>query len=69
MGKKRNKKEVDNELLETIYKLEGEWRQIRSIMEHSIDPTPSGRLQESLAQAKYIFLLREARYRNLSALK
>ncbi|WP_068675884.1 YaaL family protein [Oceanobacillus sp. Castelsardo] len=69
MGKKIKKKDVDAELLHSIYQLESEWKQIRSIMEHSVEASQIGRLQESLAQAKYIFLLKEARHRNLHALK
>ncbi|WP_156289965.1 YaaL family protein [Oceanobacillus salinisoli] len=69
MGRKIKKKEIDSNLLETIYKLESEWKQIHSIMEKSIEPTQNGQLHEALAQAKYIFLLKEARHRKLSALR
>lgn len=69
MGKKIKKKDVDMKLIDSIYQLELEWKQIRSIMEHSVEASHTGRLQESLAQAKYIFLLKEARHRNLHALK
>lgn len=67
MGRKLKKKDVDNHLLHSLYELEAEWKQIQSIMKKSIGPSYIGQAQEALAQAKYMFLLREARHRNLRA--
>ena len=67
MKKRLKKKEIDEHLLSTINKLRDEWQQIQSIVEKSIDPADSSLYQQSLARAKYLFLLREARHRNLSA--
>lgn len=67
MRKKVRKKELDEHLLNTIIKLKNEWQQIQSIVDKSIEPADSSLYQQSLAQAKYLFLLREARHRNISA--
>lgn len=67
MRKRAKKREVDEHLLDTIFKLKHEWQQIQSIVEKSIEPADSSVYQQNLAQAKYLFLLREARHRNLSA--
>ena len=67
MKKRLKKRELDEHLLNTINKLRDEWQQIQSIVEKSIDPADSSLYQQSLARAKYLFLLREARHRNLSA--
>ncbi|HLQ97688.1 MAG TPA: YaaL family protein [Candidatus Dormibacteraeota bacterium] len=67
MKKRLKKREIDEHLLNTINKLRDEWQQIQSIVEKSIDPADSSVYQQSLARAKYLFLLREARHRNLSA--
>jgi len=69
MGKKIKKKIVDQELLHAIFQLENDRKQIRSIIEHSIDPTESVLKQEALLKAKYLFLLREARHRKVSAIR
>ncbi|WP_085993762.1 DUF2508 family protein [Oceanobacillus senegalensis] len=67
MGKKYNKNEIDMELIKSIHQLECEWKQIQSMMKRSIEPMEGGYILESLAQAKYVFLLKEARYRKLRA--
>ncbi|RDW15278.1 DUF2508 domain-containing protein [Oceanobacillus arenosus] len=67
--KKIKKKDVDGELLDAIAMLEKEWKHIESIFEMSIEPTQSGLQSVKLAQAKYLFLLREARYRRVSAFR
>lgn len=69
MGKKIKKKDVDNDLLDAIFLVEQEWKQIQSIVGKSIEPTQSGVQQEALAQAKYLFLLREARHRKINAIR
>ncbi|RDW16825.1 YaaL family protein [Oceanobacillus chungangensis] len=69
MAKKIKKRDVDEELLDAILSLEKEWRHIESIVEMSIEPTQSGLERAKLAQAKYLFLLLEARHRRVSALR
>lgn len=55
-------------MLRTIFILEKEWKQIRELGMQSIDRTLESRVAEKIARAKYIFLLREARRRNINAL-
>lgn len=68
MAKRIKKQDVDEQLLSSIFSIEREWKQIRSIVEKSIEPTVDGFCQQNLAQAKYLFLLREARRRKISAI-
>ncbi len=58
---------MDGQLLETMIRLEKEWKQIESMVSRSIDPSMDGNYWEAFAQAKYLFLLREARHRKLRA--
>lgn len=67
MRKKARKKEIDEELLDAIYTLQREWQRIESIVDASIEPMERSLYKEKLAKAKYLFLLREARERNVSA--
>ncbi|OZU89501.1 hypothetical protein CIL03_07270 [Virgibacillus indicus] len=69
MGKRIKKRDVDDQLLDAIFTLESEWKQIESLMEKSIELTMNGHNAEALAKAKYLFLLREARHRKLSAIR
>ncbi|WP_404450774.1 YaaL family protein [Virgibacillus necropolis] len=69
MGKKHKKKHVDEKLLDTIFVLEREWKSIESIVAKSIEPTTTVMNKEKSAQAKYLFLLREARHRKISAIR
>lgn len=68
MAKKIKKKDVDEQLLHALYASGQEWKQISSIVEISIEPSMDGQFREAIAQAKYLYLLREARRRNLNAL-
>ncbi|TQS76383.1 DUF2508 family protein [Ornithinibacillus gellani] len=68
-SRKVKKKDIDQELLAAIFNVEFEWKQIRSIVEKSIEPTVDGQKREAIAQAKYLFLLREARRRKISAIR
>ncbi|HEX6593288.1 MAG TPA: YaaL family protein [Bacillota bacterium] len=69
MRRKRQKREIDELLLDDIFRTQHEWKQLSSIMNQSIEPTEEGKFREAVAQAKYLFLLREARRRNLSAIQ
>ncbi|MBA2174688.1 YaaL family protein [Halobacillus locisalis] len=66
--KKRIQKEIDQQLLVNIKKLKKEWEQLNRIIEQSIDPSDEGLQDLALVKAKYFYLLREARNRELSAL-
>ncbi|UOR14004.1 YaaL family protein [Halobacillus amylolyticus] len=66
--KKTKRKEIDQQLLTDIQKLKYEWETLDNIIKHSIEPSEEGLLDLSLAKAKYFYMLREARHRNLNAL-
>lgn len=67
MRKMIRKKKLDQHLLDTINQLKGDWQQIQSIVEKSIEPSEESLYQLSISQVKFLFLLREARHRNLHA--
>ncbi|MDY0394821.1 YaaL family protein [Virgibacillus halophilus] len=69
MAKKLKKQDVDNALLDAVFTVEAEWKQLRSIISQSIEPTMDGQNSVALAQAKYLYLLREARHRKISAIR
>lgn len=69
MARKVKKRDVDEQLLHSIFALEREWKQIQSILEKSIEPTYDGMYMEKLAREKYLYLLREARSRKISAVR
>lgn len=69
MRRKTKKREIDEQLLDAIIAMKQEWEQIQLIVEKSIEPTEEVIYKKRLAQAKYLFLLRQARYRKLSAIR
>lgn len=68
MRRKKLQGEMNRSLLDSIFRLEAEWKQIQYIIENSIDPVEESRHRLQLAQAKYIFLLKEAKHRGISYL-
>nr|WP_256558309.1 YaaL family protein [Halobacillus sp. A1] len=66
--KKAKKKAMDQQLLADIKRMKHEWEALENIIEHSIEPSEQGILDVSLAKAKYLYLLREARHRKVNAL-
>ncbi|GAA4080169.1 YaaL family protein [Amphibacillus indicireducens] len=67
-GKKSWKKE-EKKLLNHIFQLQKEWSQLKDILNQSVDPSEIGRLDLRLAEIKYFYLLREAKYYHLNANK
>lgn len=67
MAKKLKKKDIDQEMLNTLFAVEYEWKQMQSIIDKSIEPTIDGSYWLTVAQIKYLYLLREIRRRDLSA--
>ncbi|PWU70112.1 MULTISPECIES: YaaL family protein [Gracilibacillus] len=65
--KKIKKAAMNQQLLTNIYQLKKDWKNLESIMERSIEPTEQGRFDLALAKAKYFYLLKEAKYRKVSA--
>jgi len=69
MRRKRWKKEIDRALLEAIFMSEAEWKQLRFIMDNSVEPILENKQRLLLSEAKYMFLLREAKHRKISVLR
>ncbi|MDQ1143365.1 MAG: YaaL family protein [Bacillus sp. (in: firmicutes)] len=67
--KGRLRKEYDEKLLIQLSRLKGHWHQEKQLLEKSFDPSEEVICQTKIAEAKYIFLLREAKQRNLTLLK
>ena len=65
--KRKIRQHVDEQLLLIIYQLQWDWKETESIVEQSIEPSDDFIYKNKLVKAKYLFLLREARRRNLSA--
>ena len=61
--------EFDEKLIEQINELKKSWDHQNSLYKKSFDPFGEMELQTKLARAKYLYLLREAKRRNLSILK
>ena len=69
MRRKKYKKIVDQSLLDAIFDAEREWKHLRRIVENSIDPMLETEQHVKLAEAKYMFLLKEAKRRKVSVLQ
>lgn len=69
--RKKRKKEIDRQLLTSIYALEAEWKHIKQTIEnsYSINIINENEQLLLLKQAQYMYLLREAKHRKLNALK
>jgi len=69
MRRKRKQREIDRELLDVIFTAEAEWKKLRHIIDNSIEPMEESQQKLQLAEAKYMFLLREAKHRKISLLR
>ncbi|WP_182201645.1 YaaL family protein [Paraliobacillus salinarum] len=67
MVKKYKKQEVDKRLLQDIFRIKNELAKIQDIIEISFEPSEIGLYELKIAEAKYFYLLREARHRGVSA--
>ena len=61
--------EFDEKLIKQLSDLKEDWDRQSALQEKSFDPYLEMELQTKLARSKYLFLLREAKKRNLSILK
>ncbi|MFC7394577.1 YaaL family protein [Scopulibacillus cellulosilyticus] len=64
--KKKLRKEINEQLLNTLTKCKNDWLRQKRIIEGSIEPSEEVIYQLRLSEAKYLFLLKEIRYLNLS---
>ena len=66
--KELKKKAMDQEFLDTIFTLKDEWTSLESIMRKSVEPSEEGQYELALAKVKYLYLIREAKIRDISAI-
>lgn len=64
--KGRLRKEYDEKLLMQLNVYKTHWQQEKLLLEKSFDPSDEVICQTKIAEAKYIFLLREAKHRNVT---
>ncbi|RBP86071.1 uncharacterized protein DUF2508 [Cytobacillus firmus] len=57
--------EFDEKLLNQLNRIKTDWNNQKSLVEKSFDPSPEAISQSKLAEAKYFFLFREAKKRNV----
>jgi len=69
MRRKRQRQLVDEDLLNATFHTEYKWRKLRDIVDRSVDPLDEARDKLKLAEATYMFLLKEAKHRKISALR
>ena len=69
MRRKRRQKEIDRELLDTIFRIEAEWKSLRQLVDNSIEPLGETEQRLQLSEAKFMFLLKEAKHRKISVLR
>jgi len=66
---KKYKIEQDRELLDAIFHYESEWKRLHEAVERGVDPLIENRNRYKLVQAKYMFLLQEAKRQNINYLR
>lgn len=64
--KKRLFQSIDDDLLFALEKTKDEWMMRKKLIEKSIEPSDVLDYELKLAEAKYLFLLREAKSRKLT---
>lgn len=60
---------MDRELLDTIFEVEAEWKKLRHIVDNSVEPMDESGKKLQLSEAKFMFLLKEAKHRKISVLR
>lgn len=60
------RKEYDEKLLMQLNRYKAHWHQEKLLLDKSFDPSEEVICQTKIAEAKYIFLLSEAKKRNVS---
>jgi len=68
MKRKKIQKTIDRELLNAIIDVETEWKKLRHIVVNGIDPMIETRQKLLLVEARYTFLIKEAKRRKISIL-
>ncbi len=60
------RKEFNEKLLDKVYDLREVWTNQKTLVEKSFDPSAEILTQAKLAEAKYFFLFREVKKRNIT---
>lgn len=69
MRRKRYRKLANEELLHAIFEAKKEWKYLRQLADNSFDVVYERELHIKLAEAKYMFLLKQAKIRNITVLR
>lgn len=69
MLSKRKKKKEELKLLADALRLQQERTRLKKIIDQSIEPSEAGRIDLIVAEMKYFYVLREARYYRLNMSK
>lgn len=67
--RKKFRRDKNKALLDAFFETEYEWKNLQAIVESSIEPKIESFYLLELLEARYIFLLKEAKERNLNALR
>ena len=67
--RKKIRRDKNKALLDAFFETEYEWKNLQAIVESSIEPKSESFYLLELLEARYIFLLKEAKERNLNALR
>lgn len=68
-SQKRKKKEIDKQILEEIFRLKKERMELNSILDRSVEASERVMHDLFVLEAKYFYLLREARHRKINAIQ
>jgi len=60
------KKQFDLKLIEQLQAVRDEWYEQKQLIEKSVEPSEEVLMTLNVAEAKYFFLMREAKYRRVS---
>ncbi|OCA88607.1 hypothetical protein A8F94_24335 [Bacillus sp. FJAT-27225] len=64
--KGRLRAESNEKFLNLLTELKTDWRQQKELLDKSFDPSEEVICQTKIAEARYFFLLKEAKYRKIS---
>jgi hypothetical protein len=57
--------QYDQQLIQNLLNMKKEWNRQKQLIEKSVEPSPQVLYELKVAEAKYFFLLKEAKKRNI----
>jgi len=60
------KREFDQQIVTVLGNMRDEWLKRKSLVEKSVEPSQEVLVDLKIAEAKYFFLIREAKYRRIT---